>query len=166
MTPEVIDGYRGPRGETREKSPAERISGRFAAIPAGKTIIQFKANRYRLQLTAPRPSLLPDGRILDGEKSLVVVADDRVAVLDNKKDARAIELLKAHRDYGIDFWDFADVLKRSEEQRKADVLRALLGADEETKAEFRKALGVSNDEGFQLPKRQPAAAVGNPAVTK
>lgn len=152
MTPEVVDGYRGPRNEARAAS-AERVSGRFAAIPEGKTVFQFIANRYRLQLTAPRPQTLADGRILEGDKALVVVADDRVAVLDNVKDAKAIELIRAHKDYGVDFWDFSEVLERSKRQKIEQTVKALL--DPETRDEVRRILAQSGDESFAVPKGGP-----------
>lgn len=149
--PEVITGYRGPRDETREAAPASPAK----AIPEGKTVFQFIASRYRLQLTAPRSIVLPDGRIEPGARPLVVVADEGFKTLDNKKDAKTIELVRQHNYYGTDFWDYSETLKGIQEARTKSAISVL--DDPESRAKIIEALKQMGEDVFKLPAPQTQA---------
>lgn len=178
--PEVVSGARGPRAEVREKGVAAEFSTGLS-IPAGKRVFQAKADRYRLQLTSPAPQRLPDGRILDPEKAVVVVFKDwdgGYAVLDIVKDAFAIGEIEKHRDYlgngGADFWDFAGVLAQRERSVVDLAVAAAASATPEARARILDALLQSEGSTFALPKPnekiaepvtvQPAAAPEQPQV--
>lgn len=149
MQPEVIDGAREPRSVRGFADPSKRGPGP-AGIPEGKRIFQATHNRYRLQLTAPETIRTSDGRTIKGEKPLNVQFDDRVCVLDIEKDARKIELMVQDPFYGVDFWDFADVLKRSKEARVQQAVDTVLAYDGEARQRIIDALRASGED-FPLP---------------
>lgn len=144
-TPEVITGYRGPRDETRPAAPAAPAK----LIPEGKTVFQFVASKYRLQLTAPKSRTLPDGRIEAGDRPLVVVADEGFKTLDNVKDKKTIQLIRDHQYFNTDFWDYADVVKGVQEARTAQAIATL--ADPDARAAIVEALKQMGEDGFKLP---------------
>lgn len=167
-TPEVVDGYRTPRGDQRPK----RGTGEGQReIPAGKTLIQFNATRYRLQLTNPEPVRLSNGSLYN-PKGLVVVADQGFKLLDNEKDAEAIARIKGgtatvkndrgemveetfepHVDYGKDFHDFSETLARAKKEQVDQALKTL--EDPEQKARILAALAASGEVLFPVPAAQP-----------
>ena len=159
MVPEIVEGYRGPRGEHRPK--AERDTGKV--IPTGMRLFQFRASRYRLQLTAPTDDRLPDGRIKKADKALVVVADEFFKLLDSEKDKAAIAMLEQHPDYGVDFWDFADTLKQKREEKEREALKVL--QDPVSRAKIIEALRASGDDDFSLPASGKAPADPAKAAT-
>ena len=150
--PEVVTGYRGPRGEeTRNATPASPAR----AIPEGKTIFQFVGARYRLQLTAPRSLVLPDGRIEPGDRPLVVQADEGFKTLDNKTDKRTIQLIRDHRYFNTDFWDYADTLKGLQDARTKQALSVL--DDPDSRAQIIEALKQMGEDVFELPTKKQKA---------
>lgn len=166
MQPEVISGPRTPGG-VRKESGARPRTGGPGVIPEGKTVFQFVAGKYRVQLTSPEEIRRSDGTYRR-DKALVVVANEFFAFLDNVKDAETIARLKGgkarvknaegkevevefepHAYYGRDFWDFSDTLKAIQEKRETEALKVL----EDPSARARiiaelQAQGVS----FQLPR--------------
>jgi len=152
-TPEVVEGYRTVRSEAVALAEARPSPEKL--IPAGKTVFQFVANRYRLQLTAPEDSRLPDGRILRGAKPLVIIAEEGFKVLDNVKDKVAIQMLRDHRDYRKDFWDYQETLNLAQAARESEALKTLENSEAlqnpEVRAKVVALLKQSGDEDFQLP---------------
>lgn len=150
--PEVLDGYRGPRGEAR----ADRLPGQGPlTIPAGKRRFSAIATAYRLQLTNPRPMALPDGRWLDPEKAKVKVFVDGVLDLDSEKDAEIIAMIEAHPYYGIDFHDVAPQLEAAEKARKDNAVKVILGLPAEDQKRVFEALKASAQADFDV---KPKAA--------
>lgn len=161
-TPEIVDGARGPRGEREAEAKSKRKpGGGFAVIPDNKRVVQFTHAKYRLQLTAPIEQRDLEGRV-SRKKAVVVVAEEGLAILDKVKDANAIDMIfgneekgiEPHSHYGVDFWDFADVIK-SAKDKKIDQARELL-ADPEARAQILAALAESEEEGFSLPHELPS----------
>ena len=163
-TPEMVEGYRTPRADAVAAAEAKPRPGRI--IPEGKTMFQFKGLRYRVQLTAPENSRLPDGTILRGAKPLVVVAEEGFKLLDNVKDALAIKKLKEHQHYKIDFWDFQDKLDQQQAEREASALATLQDSaalqNPEVRAKVIALLKQSSGEDFEL----PGAGAKKPAKTE
>jgi len=153
--PEVVEGYRGPRDETRLAAPVPPAR----AIPEGKTVFQFVADKYFLQLTAPVDQLGPDGRIIRGDRSKAVKADEGFAILDNVKDAEVIQMVREHPDWGRDFWDYASVLAGQKKAKQDEALKVLL--DPESREVILQALREAGVDDFALPKtKTPAPKTG------
>lgn len=150
--PEVLTGARGPQDEVIEKPKAR--PGRYQQIPEGKVIFQAIAGRYRLQLTAPEDLRLTDGRIQRGERPLVAQFAEYMLVCDEKKDAKMIELIRAHPDFGREFWDLKDKLVLAKEKQTKSAVDFVLGADEDQKAAILEALLQGKSADFDLPKKE------------
>lgn len=152
--PEVVTGARGPRDEReRERMNTEANSG-MTAVPKGKVVFQAIGARYRIQLTAPEERKLSDGRVVR-DKPLVAQFAEHFLLLDEKKDAQSIELIKAHESYGVDFWDFADILEKKKQKQVEDTRKIL--ADPEVKARILAELKASGDTDFALPSKVPGS---------
>jgi hypothetical protein len=149
--PEVTTGYRGPKGEFTERP---KIAPGLPSIPEGKRVFQAIAGRYRLQLTAPQAIRLQDGRIIDSEKPIAVQFDEHIRVYDVKADAKVIEMIENHRDFGKDFWDLATKLEQAKMQKLQAALEYIQGADEEQKAIMLQVLQATGTDDFELPKKQ------------
>jgi len=151
MQPEVVEGYRGPRHERRDKT--ERDTGKV--IPTGKRMFQFRKLRYYVQITAPVDRTRPDGTIERGDKPLRVIAEEGFKTLDEVKDAETIKLLEAHPDYcqhpdeGGDFWDFANVLAGQKAKAEDAALKVL--QDPVSRQKIIEALRATGDVDFPLP---------------
>lgn len=150
MNPDVIDGYRSTRDERDKQATAsKRQAGR--AIPDGKVVFQSRGGRYRLQLTAPDEEKQSDGR-LRRKRAVVAQFDEFFLVLDEKKEAEKIGMIREHADYGIDFWDFADTLRQVQERRVEDAVKTFASVDPESRKAILAALAASNDESFEVPE--------------
>lgn len=165
-SPEVLTGARAPRSERMQEAErqraerAQRGSG-IADIPAGKVVFQAVALRYRLQLTAPEERKLSDGRVIR-DRALVAKFDDGLIVLDEKKDAHTIELIRNHQDYGTDFWDFQEKIAQARARKTEEAVKSLadVAATPEGRQRLREALAASGDDDFAAPK----AGKGNAPV--
>lgn len=153
--PEVIEGYRSPRGERNaeaQRQAAQRDSG-SKTVPAGKTVFQAVAARYRIQLTAPEETKRSDGTI-KRDKALVAQFDEGLLILDDVKDKERIERIKAHASYGVDFWDFAEVLQKAKEKKAQVAIESLkdVAATPEGRAALVEALKSSGADDFEIPE--------------
>lgn len=153
--PEVIEGYRSPRGERNaeaQRQAAQRDSG-SKTVPAGKTVFQAVAARYRIQLTAPEEVKRSDGTY-KRDKALVALFDDYMLILDDVKDQEKIKRIKAHDSYGVDFWDFADVLQKAKERKAEEAIKSLkdVAATPEGRAALVEALKSSGADDFEIPE--------------
>lgn len=164
-TPEIQDGYRGPRGS---QAPTQPGTGAGPHIPAGKVVFKSRNARLKVQLTAPNAERMPDGRIVDAVRPLRADFEDGICILDPKMtvDAKKIEMLRAHRSYkgngGVGFWDYAEELAETKQKRIDDAVKELMSAEPEVRERLRRELEASKDADFELPKKQPEA--GKPAV--
>lgn len=154
-SPEVLDGYREPASERNARAAeqaAKRGSG-LAPIPEGKRVFQAVALRYMAQLTAPIEQRMTDGRIIKGDRAICAKFDGGLLTLDVKKDAKTIELLEQHPDYGKDFWDFAKTVADAEKRRLEEASKSLdaLAATPEGRERLRAALEAAGDEDFETP---------------
>lgn len=164
--PEIIAGARGPidvRQSMQTAAEARRGPG-LAAIPSGKVVFQSKWTKYRLQLTAPEEHKTSDGRI-KRDKAIVIQFNENMAILDEKKDARAIELALEHSQYGNDFWDFKTVLEGIKVKKVQEAVATL--ADPEYKAAIIEALRAEGVD-FELSgtKTEKAGAASKSAEAK
>jgi hypothetical protein len=151
-TPEVIDGYRGPRSEVR----ADRVPGQgVLSIPAGKRRFSANGLKYRLQLTNPRPTALPDGRWLDPEKAKVVVFEDGVIQLDEVKDAETIRMIEEHPYFNRDIFDVAPQLAAAEKARVDGATKTILGLAPADRELILQQLQASKEKDFNVaPKHE------------
>jgi hypothetical protein len=152
--PEVLTGARGGPEERKQLGAAQAAKRGTGPdeIPANEVWFQARFTRYRVQLTAPQDQKLPDGRVLR-ENPIVGQFDKAMLRLrkDIKKDAKAIELLRKHRSYGRDFWDFADVLEQMRQKEVDDAVSVL--KDPSKKALILAQLKAEGVD-FVLPEKQ------------
>lgn len=126
--PEVVTGARGPYDVRKAQAAAARASEptQGPRIPEDEVWFQGSYARLRIQLTAPIPDRLPDGRVV---RLPALVGQFEGAMLRLKKskeeDAKKIELLRAHPQYGTLFWDFQDVLDQQDEDARTQVTTTL-----------------------------------------
>lgn len=154
--PEVVTGARETRFEAVQAAEAAAASRANSAklIPDGKVIFQFIAQNYQLQLTSGIEERLPDGRLIVKALPKKVKAEGGFVVLDIKKDAEIIQMIREHSSYGTQFWDYADVLAEAKAKREAQAFEILASMEPEVKAKLIAALQASKQDTLGLPDRK------------
>lgn len=158
-TPEVLTGARGTADE-RAAIAAEKAAKRspgVVEVPENEIWFQGKYTKLRVQLTAPEDVRLPDGRVKRGKPLVAQFDGGFLRIKKNKKNEELIQLLSEHESYGINFWNFQDVV---EKQRKAETDKVVQILQDPKQRELILASLKAEGVDFVLPTRSSGGQKG------
>lgn len=175
-SPDMIDGMRAPRSvrldDIRKGSEALSALPTPGAAPAGVTVYVSPYRKYRVQVTAPRDYIGPDGRRITGGKMIVAEFDEGVYRNNDRDPAvRALidESLQANPYFGkfgggpkVHFWLASDQHEAMEAGRIKAAVATLKSLPKEVVDEY---LRQGSGEDHELPP-DPRATEGGASAQR